>query len=57
MSKIQTDNWVDKSEAVVISKLGPYKTKYLNETGYILHIPRKVSHYSAETEPSAVRVF
>ena len=22
-----------------------------------LHIPRKVSHYSAETEPPAVRVF
>jgi len=33
MSKIQTDNWIDKSEAVVISKLGPYKTKSLNETG------------------------
>ena len=49
MSKIQTDNWVDKPEAMVISKLGPYKTKALNETGYILifdyssynHTPQK----------------
>ena len=36
MSKIQTENWMDKSEALVISKLGPYKTKTLNETGYVL---------------------
>jgi hypothetical protein len=36
MSKIQTENWMDKPEALVISKLGPYKTKTLNETGYIL---------------------
>ena len=50
MSKIQTDNWVDKHEALVISKLGPYKTKTLNETGYILifdyssynHTPQKI---------------
>jgi hypothetical protein len=50
MSKIQTDNWVDKPEAMVISKLGPYKTKALNETGYILifdyssynHTPQKI---------------
>ena len=50
MSKIQTDNWVDKPEAMVISKLGPYKTKTLNETGYILifdyssynHTPQKI---------------
>ena len=50
MSKIQTDNWVDKPEALVISKLGPYKTKTLNETGYILifdyssynHTPQKI---------------
>jgi outer membrane protein assembly factor BamE (lipoprotein component of BamABCDE complex) len=36
MSKIQTDNWMDKPEALVISKLGPYKAKTLNETGYVL---------------------
>ena len=49
MSKIQTENWMDKSEALVISKLGPYKTKTLNETGYVLlfdyssynHTPQK----------------
>jgi len=49
MSKIQTENWMDKPEAMVISKLGPYKTKTLNETGYILlfdyssynHTPQK----------------
>ena len=36
MSKIQTDNWMDKPEALVISKLGPYKAKTLNEMGYVL---------------------
>ena len=36
MSTLQTENWMDKPEAMVISKLGPYKTKTLNETGYIL---------------------
>jgi len=49
MSTLQTDIWIDKSEALVISKLGPYKTKTLNETGYILsfdyssynHTPQK----------------
>ena len=49
MSKIQTDNWMDKPEALVISKLGPYKTKTMNETGYVLlfdyssynHTPQK----------------
>jgi hypothetical protein len=49
MSTIQTENWMDKPEAMVISKLGPYKTKTLNETGYILlfdyssynHTPQK----------------
>ncbi len=49
MSNIQTENWIDKSESNVISKLGPYKTKTLNETGYILlfdyssynHTPQK----------------
>ncbi len=49
MSNIQTENWMDKPESNVISKLGPYKTKTLNETGYILlfdyssynHTPQK----------------
>ena len=49
MSTLQTDIWMDKPEALVISKLGPYKTKTLNETGYILsfdyssynHTPQK----------------
>jgi hypothetical protein len=49
MSKIQTENWMDKPEAMVISKLGPYKTKTINETGYVLlfdyssynHTPQK----------------
>ena len=31
MSNIQTENWIDKPESNVISKLGPYKTKTLNE--------------------------
>ena len=34
MSNIQTENWIDKPESNVISKLGPYKTKTLNEMGY-----------------------
>ena len=49
MSTIQTENWMDKSESNVISKLGPYKTKTLNQTGYVLlfdyssynHTPQK----------------
>lgn len=49
MSMLQTDIWIDKPEALVISKLGPYKTKTLNEKGYILlfdyssydHTPQK----------------
>ncbi len=36
MSQIQTINWMDKSEDFVTTKLGPYKTKTLNEKGYIL---------------------
>ena len=40
---------MDKPEAMVITKLGPYKTKTLNETGYVLlfdyssynHTPQK----------------
>lgn len=54
MSKIQTDQWENKPEALVISKLGPYKTKILNETGYILifdyssynHTPPKIQNTS-----------
>ncbi len=49
MSTIQTENWMDKPESNVISKLGPYKTKTLNEMGYVLlfdyssynHTPQK----------------
>jgi hypothetical protein len=36
MSKLQTDTWLNKSEAEVTTKLGAYKTKILNETGYML---------------------
>jgi len=49
MSTLQTENWLDKPEAMVTAKLGPYKTKTLNETGYVLlfdyssynHTPQK----------------
>ena len=49
MSTLQTENWMDKPEAMVITKLGPYKTKTLNETGSVLlfdyssynHTPQK----------------
>jgi hypothetical protein len=36
MSKIQTNNWLNKSEAEVTSKLGPYKTKSIIDSGYML---------------------
>ncbi len=36
MSKMQTDNWLNKSETEVTAKLGGYKTKTLNEAGYML---------------------
>lgn len=36
MSQTQTGNWINKSEAEVITKLGAYKKKTLNETGYML---------------------
>jgi hypothetical protein len=52
MSKIQTDNWIDKSEAVVISKLGPYKTKSLNETGYILTFDYSSYNRSPQNKPA-----
>ena len=49
MSTLQTEKWMDKPEAMVITKLGPYKTKTLNESGYVLlfdyssynHTPQK----------------
>ena len=49
MSTLQTENWLDKPEAMVTAKFGPYKTKTLNETGYVLlfdyssynHTPQK----------------
>ncbi|MEY4049613.1 MAG: hypothetical protein RL262_447 [Bacteroidota bacterium] len=60
MSKIQTENWMDKPEAMVISKLGPYKAKSLNETGYILlfdyssynHTPQKVQAPTSNYQPN-----
>ena len=60
MSKIQTDIWIDKPEALVISKLGPYKTKTLNETGYILlfdyssynHTPQKAQAPTNNYQPN-----
>jgi outer membrane protein assembly factor BamE (lipoprotein component of BamABCDE complex) len=60
MSKIQTDNWMDKPEALVISKLGPYKAKSLNETGYVLifdyssynHTPQKVQAPTNNYQPN-----
>lgn len=36
MSKLQTDNWLNKTEAEVTSKLGPYKTKSIMDSGYRL---------------------
>lgn len=36
MSKLQTDNWLNKTEAEVTSKLGPYKTKSIMDSGYML---------------------
>ena len=52
MSKIQTDNWVDKPEAMVISKLGPYKTKALNETGYILIFDYSSYNHTPQKKPA-----
>ena len=60
MSKIQTDNWMDKPESLVISKLGPYKSKTMNETGYILlfdyssynHTPQKVQTPTINYQPN-----
>lgn len=36
MSKIQTETWLNKYETEVITKLGPYKSKAINESGYML---------------------
>jgi outer membrane protein assembly factor BamE (lipoprotein component of BamABCDE complex) len=60
MSKIQSENWMDKPEALVISKLGPYKAKSLNETGYVLifdyssynHTPQKVQAPTNNYQPN-----
>jgi outer membrane protein assembly factor BamE (lipoprotein component of BamABCDE complex) len=52
MSKIQTNNWVDKPEAMVISKLGPYKTKALNETGYILIFDYSSYNHTPQKKPA-----
>jgi outer membrane protein assembly factor BamE (lipoprotein component of BamABCDE complex) len=60
MSEIQTDNWMDKPEALVISKLGPYKAKTMNETGYILlfdyssynHTPQKAQAPTNNYQPN-----
>jgi hypothetical protein len=60
MSKIQTENWMDKPEAMVISKLGPYKSKTLNETGYVLlfdyssynHTPQKAQAPTNNYQPN-----
>jgi hypothetical protein len=60
MSKIQTENWIDKPEALVISKLGPYKSKTLNETGYVLlfdyssynHTPQKAQTPTNNYQPN-----
>ena len=60
MSMIQTENWMDKPEALVISKLGPYKSKTLNETGYVLlfdyssynHTPQKAQTPTNNYQPN-----
>ena len=60
MSTLQTENWMDKSEALVISKLGPYKSKTLNETGYVLlfdyssynHTPQKAQAPTNNYQPN-----
>ena len=52
MSKIQTDNWGDNPEAMVISKLGPYKTKALNETGYILIFDYSSYNHTPQKKPA-----
>jgi hypothetical protein len=60
MSTLQTENWIDKPEALVISKLGPYKSKTLNETGYVLlfdyssynHTPQKAQTPTNNYKPN-----
>jgi hypothetical protein len=52
MSKIQTENWMDKPEAMVITKLGPYKTKTLNETGYVLLFDYSSYNHSPQKKPA-----
>jgi len=60
MSTLQTENWLDKPEAMVTAKLGPYKTKTLNETGYVLlfdyssynHSPQKIQIPTNNYQPN-----
>ncbi len=52
MSKIQTENWMDKPEAMVITKLGPYKTKTLNETGYVLLFDYSSYNHAPQKKPA-----
>ncbi len=52
MSKIQTENWIDKPEAIVISRLGPYKTKTLNETGYVLLFDYSSYNHTPQKKPA-----
>jgi hypothetical protein len=52
MSKIQTENWMDKPEAMVITKLGPYKTKTLNETGYVLLFDYSSYNHTPQKKPA-----
>ncbi len=58
MSQIQTNNWMNKTEQEVITKLGPYKRKETTESGYKLFfdystftLPKKlaaVNNYSIQ---------
>jgi len=52
MSKIQTENWIYKPEAIVISRLGPYKTKTLNETGYVLLFDYSSYNHTPQKKPA-----
>jgi hypothetical protein len=43
---------MDKPEAMVISKLGPYKTKTLNETGYVLLFDYSSYNHTPQKKPA-----
>jgi len=49
MSQIQTNNWMNKTEQEVVSKLGPYKRKENIESGYKLFFD-----YSTYTIPKTI---